>query len=116
YVGNDGDLMAIDNVELTQGTTGIGDNQAEIDQLLLQNYPNPFSTQTRIPFRLDKKSNVRLVIYNSLGQKIAEPVSGTLNAGNHKVTFDGSALHPGIYFYRLLVDGFSTTRRMIIMK
>lgn len=116
YVGNDGDLMAIDNVELTQGTTGIGDNQAEIDQLLSQNYPNPFSTQTRIPFKLDKKSNVRLAIYNSLGQKVAEPVSGTLNAGNHKVTFDASGLQPGIYFYRLVVDGVATTKRMIIMK
>ena len=116
YVGNDGDLMAIDNVEISEGTTGIGDNEASVNRLLSQNYPNPFSAQTRIPFKLDKKSNVRLVIYNSLGQKIAEPVSGMLNAGNHKVTFDGSALHPGIYFYRLVVNGFSTTRRMIIMK
>ena len=116
YVGADGDLVAIDNIKVTQGTTGIGDNQAAIDRLLSQNYPNPFSTQTRIPFKLDQKSNVRLAIYNSLGQKIAEPVSGTLNAGNHEVLFDGSTLRPGIYYYRLVVDGYSTTKRMVIMK
>ena len=116
YVGNDGDLMAIDNVEIIEGTTGIGDHQAITDRLLSQNYPNPFTAQTRIPFRLEKKSNVHLVIYNSLGQKISEPVSGMLNAGNHKVTFDGSSLRPGIYFYRLVVDGMSTTKRMVIQE
>ncbi len=116
YVGNDGDLMAIDNVKVTQGTTGIHDQQAAIDRLLMQNYPNPFNTQTRIPFKLDKKSNVRLIIYNSLGQQVAVPVSGTLNAGSHKVLFNGSALRPGIYYYRLVVDGVSTTRRMVVMK
>ena len=116
YAGNDGDLVAIDNVEIKQGITGINDHQAAIDRILLQNYPNPFTGQTHISFSLEKKSNVRLVIYNSLGQKIAEPVSGTLNAGKHKVTFDGSSLHSGIYFYRLVVDGLSTTKRMVIQK
>ncbi len=85
YVGANGDLIAIDNMKVTQGTTGIGDNKAAIDQLLSQNYPDPFSTQTRIPFRLENKSDVRLMIYNSLGQQVAEPVSGTMNAGNHEV-------------------------------
>ncbi len=103
-------------VTIVNKTTGIGNHQAIIDRLLSQNYPNPFTAQTHIPFKLDKKSNVHLVIYNSLGQKIAEPVSGTLNAGNHKVTFDGSSLQPGIYFYRLEVDGMSTTKRMVILK
>lgn len=115
YVGNDGDLMAIDNVEVTQGTTGVNDQEA-ISQMLLQNYPNPFSSQTHIVFKLEQKADVKLIIYNSLGQQIAVPVSGEMSAGNHQVLFDGSSLRPGIYYYRLMFDGKSTTKRMIIMK
>jgi len=99
-----------------QSTTGIDDHQAMVDKLLSQNYPNPFNSQTRIPFTLDQSSEVRLEIYNSLGQQIAVPVSGKLNAGKHEVLFDGSNLHPGMYYYRLVVDGIPATRRMVIMK
>ena len=116
YVGTDGDLVALDNVEVKQSTTGIDDHQAMVDKLLSQNYPNPFNSQTRIPFTLDQSSEVRLEIYNSLGQQIAVPVSGKLNAGKHEVLFDGSNLHPGMYYYRLVVDGIPATRRMVIMK
>jgi PKD repeat protein len=115
YVGNDGDLMAIDNVEVTQGTTGVNDQEA-INQMLLQNYPNPFSSQTHIVFKLEQKADVKLIIYNSLGQQIAVPVSGEMSAGNHQVLFDGSSLRPGIYYYRLMFDGKSTTKRMVIIK
>ncbi len=116
YVGNDGDLIAVDNVEVTQGTTGIDDLQASVDRLLMQNYPNPFRTQTRIAFILEQSSNVKLVVYNSLGQPVAMPVSGVLRAGKHEVLFNGSSLRPGIYYYRLILDGKSMTRRMVIMK
>jgi hypothetical protein len=116
YVGNDGDLAGIDNVEITQGTTGIGNTTANIDGQLLQNYPNPFTAQTHISFHLLKKSNVKLVIYNSIGQRIATPVSKTLNAGNHNYLFNAESLKPGIYYYRLFVNDNTTTKRMILTK
>ncbi|UBM62490.1 PKD domain-containing protein [Candidatus Sulfidibacterium hydrothermale] len=97
-------------------TTGINDPEATTDRLLMQNYPNPFHAQTHIFFNLEQKSDVKLIIFNSLGQKIAVPVSEEMDAGKHEVLFDGSSLHPGIYYYRLIFDGKSTTKRMVIVK
>jgi len=116
YVGADGDLIGIDNVKITQGTTGIGDQPSEAGYSLSQNYPNPFTSQTRIAFNLAKKANVSLIIYNSLGQKIAEPFAGPINAGDHQFTFDATGLKAGIYFYRFVLNGFSTTKRMVLVK
>ncbi len=116
YIGNNGDLVAIDNVVITQGITGIGRKEAEMDQMLLQNYPNPFSSQTYISFRLKNKSDVRLVIYNSVGQQIAQPVMGNLLAGNHKIMFNAKGLKPGVYYYQLVLNGAAVTKRMILLK
>jgi len=69
YVGNDGDLMAIDNVEITQGTTGLSNYYANEEKLKLKNYPNPFSQQTTISFILSERMNVKLEILNIYGSK-----------------------------------------------
>ncbi len=103
-------------ITISNNITGIIDSEAVMSHLLLQNYPNPFISQTHIPFRLDEKSDVRLVIYNSVGQQVAVPVSGKMDAGNHKVLFDGTSLRPGIYYYRLVVNGVSTTKQMVLLK
>jgi len=83
---------------------------------LEQNYPNPFNPQTLIRYRLSSAGNVRLTVYNTLGQVVKELVNGTQPAGAHSVTFDGRGLASGIYLYRLQTDDRVAVRRMLLLK
>ncbi len=86
------------------------------DFSLSQNYPNPFNPTTNIGFALSKATDVKITIYNSLGQKINELVNGMMGAGNHIVKMDGSNLTSGIYFYRIETSEFSKTMKMMLVK
>jgi PKD repeat protein len=114
YVGNNGDIVAIDSVLVKGGLTGI-DDEFE-NKVALKNSPNPFRSQTTLSFVLSKSSAVRIEIYNSLGQIVAVPVSSELNAGTHKIIYKPDNLSTGIYYYRLFVNGNSTTKRMILTR
>jgi hypothetical protein len=83
---------------------------------LSQNYPNPFNPSTTIPFALPHKSHVTLTFYNTLGQLVATMVNGELEAGYHKVTFDGSDLASGVYFYRLRAGEFVQSMKLVILR
>jgi len=83
--------------------------------ILLQNYPNPFNPDTRIRFSLPVKSFVHLIVYNSLGKKEGILLNENMEAGYHEVLFN-SRLSSGIYFYRLDTEGFTETKKMIILK
>jgi hypothetical protein len=84
-------------------------------------YPNPFNPSTNIQFSIAKSENVKLEIFNILGQKIATLVNGEVNAGNYIATWNGRNDHgnqvaSGIYFYRLESQSFNATKKMILMK
>ena len=83
---------------------------------LFQNYPNPFNPVTQIKFDLAKNAQVKLSVYNISGQKVAELVNGTKQAGLHTVDFDGSKLNSGVYYYTLVADGNSFTKKMVLTK
>ncbi len=83
---------------------------------LSQNYPNPFNPSTVIEFALPQASQVRLEVFNILGQKVRTLIDTRLSAGNHRVEFDGTSLTSGIYFYRLSHDGKNLTRKMTLIK
>jgi len=83
---------------------------------LEQNYPNPFNPSTRIKFAIPEESDVRLSVYNTLGQEIAEILSARLKEGFHEVGFDAGSLTSGIYFYRLEAEKFVDVKKMIIIK
>ncbi len=83
---------------------------------LSQNYPNPFNPRTEISFGLPKDSYVTLTVFNALGQKVATLVNEKRQAGNYRVTWDGTGFPTGIYFYRLESQGFSETKKMLLMK
>lgn len=83
---------------------------------LLQNYPNPFNPSTTIEYRLPKSSEVKMVLYNVLGQEIATLVDGMRPAGVHKITLDGSNLASGMYVYRLETNDQHYTKKMMLMK
>ncbi len=93
---------------------------------LYQNYPNPFNPSTRIEFALPIRSNVKLQIFNIVGELVYEFASKELNAGNHALVWNGlnskgNFAGSGIYFYRLSANGednsvFQQVRKMILMK
>ncbi len=116
YVGNDGDLMAIDNVEITQGTTGLSNHYANEEKLKLENYPNPFSQQTTISFILPERMNVKLEILNIFGQIIDVPVNKVLIAGHYKIVYKPTSGTYGIYFFRLKLNDKTVTRKMVYTK
>ena len=70
---------------------------------LRQNYPNPFNPDTRIEYGLPKASEVRLTLYNILGQKVAELVNKSQNAGRYTVTWQPENVASGLYIYRLSI-------------
>jgi len=85
--------------------------------LLMQNYPNPFNPSTAISYQLSALSQVELMIYNVLGQKVRTLVNQIQDADSYEVIFDASGLSSGIYFYRLkTANGFSETRKMIVLQ
>lgn len=83
---------------------------------LSQNYPNPFNPVTTIKFSLPQKSNVRLIVYNSLGQKVETLLNELLKAGYHQIKFSGNNISSGIYFYRLDAGKYHSIKKMILLK
>lgn len=83
---------------------------------LEQNYPNPFNPSTTIEFSLPSQSHVKLTLFNLLGQEVRVLVDDVRAAGSHDVAFDASGLATGLYLYRLEGDGFSATRKMVLLK
>jgi len=83
---------------------------------LRQNYPNPFNPATTIDFSLPANANVKLEIYNALGQKVATLIDGKVAAGSHTVNWNAANVPSGLYFYKLEAENFSQTRKMVLMK
>ena len=83
---------------------------------LYQNHPNPFNPSTVINFTLPEVTRVKIVVYNSIGQKVMELLNKQMDAGYHKVDFDGSNLSSGFYIYRLETPNYSKTMKMILLR
>ncbi|RLB70000.1 MAG: hypothetical protein DRH04_04310, partial [Deltaproteobacteria bacterium] len=79
---------------------------------LHQNYPNPFNPSTTIAFNLPSRSSVLLEVFDILGRQVNEFDFGVLSAGEHDYTYDASSLSSGIYFYRIVTDLGTQTRKM----
>ncbi|MFA5834682.1 MAG: T9SS type A sorting domain-containing protein [Bacteroidota bacterium] len=116
---------------ITQVNSEISDRIPEI-YFLYQNYPNPFNPSTTICYSIPDRSNVRLSIFNTLGQKISEIVNETKDAGSYEHSFNASQLSSGIsakgayasgvYFYRIEATSvnnsktFVETKKMVLIR
>lgn len=97
------------------GITPIGTNIPDKFELS-QNYPNPFNPYTKIDLKIMNSGPVSLKVYDMLGREVYTLINENLNAGAYTVTFDASSLNSGIYIYRLIANGFTDTKKMILVK
>jgi len=84
--------------------------------MLCQNYPNPFNPTTKIGFALPRSGFVTLKVYDILGKEVATLINEYKAAGNYIYEFNASNLSTGVYFYTINVNGFTDTKRMILVK
>ena len=103
--------------------TGVKDRTETIPKsyVLYQNYPNPFNPTTKIDYQLPKNSHVTLKVYDILGREVQTLVDANQNAGNYSVSFDGSSLASGVYFYRIMATGsngqsFVSIKKLALVK
>ncbi|RPI17004.1 MAG: T9SS C-terminal target domain-containing protein [Ignavibacteriae bacterium] len=97
-----------------------------VKSYLYQNYPNPFNPATKIKFSIPQQKSpleggmggdfVQLKIYDVLGKEIAVLVNESLSPGIYEVEWNANDYPSGVYFYRLIGDGFTQTNRMILVK
>ncbi len=81
-----------------------------------QNYPNPFNPTTTINYSLKKDGFVSLNMYNILGQRVADLVNQNQKAGYYNVNFNASDLPSGIYIYTIKTSGFTSSKKMLLIK
>ncbi len=84
--------------------------------VLYQNYPNPFNPISTIKFELPSSGKASLIVYNILGQEVQTLVDGFLKRGSYAVQFNGAQHPSGVYFYQLQNNGFTETKKMVLLK
>ena len=107
-------------VDLRYVSTGVWDSITVNQYTLFDNYPNPFSYSTTIQYSLENANFVSLKVYNVLGNEVTTLVNSFKDAGSYTATFsiDDNALLLSncVYFYRLKVGTFVSTKQMILVK
>jgi hypothetical protein len=93
-----------------------GQEESPDDISLLQNFPNPAHGMTTIEFKLSDRARTKLDIYDILGAKIASLVSSAVDAGDHRIEWNTSAIPAGKYFYRLETENMTLTKQMTVVR
>jgi agmatine deiminase len=101
---------------VASASTGINDHLKD-NIKVGQNFPNPFNQSTTINLSLAANTNVQILIYNSLGQIVSQPVNTNYSSGNHSLTISADDLQNGIYTYVVTIDNLnSMSGRMVVSK
>ena len=101
----------------TYTASSVDNDVTVLDKFALkQNYPNPFNPTTVIPFSIEKESDVKLTVYDMLGNEVQTLVNSRMNRGSYQVTFNASDLATGVYIYRLETAGKSISKKMMFLK
>jgi hypothetical protein len=112
------------NISFTNNATlAINDEENLLPKsfALHDNYPNPFNPSTTIRFDLPKATDVSILVFNVLGQKIKTIERNQMNPGYHSITWNatndyGSQVSAGMYFYQLRTSDFIRTKKMVLLK
>ncbi|MFA5669496.1 MAG: T9SS type A sorting domain-containing protein [Balneolaceae bacterium] len=97
---------------------GVVEEEKELPQTLVlhQNYPNPFNPLTTISFYIPDAAEVKLSVFNIVGQPVAELIYSSLAKGEHKIEWDATDIPSGMYIYQLEVGTKIMTRKMTLVK
>lgn len=107
--------------QLRYGIPGVG-QPPELPKgyTLGQNFPNPFpqpaNPATTIRYDIPRREQVRLDVYNVLGQLVVILVDQMEDAGNKTVSFDAASLPSGVYFYRLATPSVTLVRKLVLVR
>jgi hypothetical protein len=107
-IDNDGKFEYSKVIEINVGTP--------IEYELSQNYPNPFNPSTTIRFSIPEKGNVKLMIYNILGETVATLLNEAKEAGVHTISYNAAELKSGVYFYKLESGNFMRVKKMSLVR
>lgn len=88
---------------------------------LHQNSPNPFNPTTKIAYDMPAAGDVKISVFNVLGQHVSDLVDGRSEAGSYEIIWDGKdeageSVASGVYFYRIKTEQFSETKKMLLLK
>jgi len=102
----------------TGSYTGVEDEFVNLPKefALRQNYPNPFNPATKIQFQIPRSSDVRIEIFNTLGQKVDILVDRYMQAGFYELEYNAQNLAGGIYFYMIQTGDFKDVKKMILLR
>jgi len=125
YLASNGILYAVTLLDsyifknanlFTTGINTVSEN-IPVTTRLNQNYPNPFNPVTRISFDVSRAGNVAIKVFDVTGREVQTLVNESLNPGAYSVTFNGSTLSSGVYFYSMFTDNkLAGTKRLVIIK
>ena len=110
------DRVTLNFIATTDPSVNVEDEIVAGKYFLEQNYPNPFNPSTQISYGVKEGGFVSLKVYNILGSEIATLVNDFKSPGNYIVDFKSANLSSGVYLYRLSVNNFVQTRKMILEK
>ncbi|MFC1726436.1 T9SS type A sorting domain-containing protein [candidate division KSB1 bacterium] len=130
WLGGFTEPVTIENIEISDKILNLNTLQNVIiekpveppDNFILENnYPNPFNPETTIRYSIPKTADVKLAVYNVLGQEIKALVNENKKAGYHSVKWDGTnnygvKVGSGIYIYRIRAGGFTESKKMVLLK
>ncbi len=110
--------------DATMAKLGVTRKATAVEQLadvptqftLAQNYPNPFNPSTIIRYAIPRSGWVQLKVFNLMGEEVATLVNQAQSAGTFEYRFDAGALASGMYFYQLQTDGFSATKKLLMLR
>jgi hypothetical protein len=113
---NTASYIKIDTLNVSFTSINNPDLVAPISFALKQNYPNPFNPITTIEYAIPQNTQVKLEIYNILGQKVSTLINGFRKSGNYKVKWDGQQFASGMYIIRLQAGKQVELKKMLLLK
>ncbi len=117
YFQEPGGMLWVDDLQFV-GISGIEEVSGNFPDNfeLMPNYPNPFNPSTMIKYSLPKPENVKIEVYNTLGQGVETLLNQHMKAGYHEVEFSAADLSSGIYYYRIEAGEFQDVKKMILLR
>jgi len=109
--GNTSEFSRGVTTRVQQGTI-----QAPVEYALLQNHPNPFNPSTTIKFGVREAGRVRIELFDLLGRSVAMLVDQPCESGWHEIKYRNTTLSSGVYFYKIQINEFSATKKMVLLQ